>query len=218
MHTQVHLDKLEVLPDHIDEIVDIDMSLLKFDGSNPNVYTPKKKKALQNLIKRFGYLNPITIDYEGNIINGEHRVMAYKQLGHDSIPALIIDTAKTSVDKKLLRQLLNKFHGEHEVEKDYEEIQEIREDEVGALLLEECLDITDETMDELAKALDRPNEENAMLEQEAKERIHRKIVLYFTKHEFPEYRERFDRFKDIYKVTDDSEVVKKLMEAVETSI
>jgi ParB-like nuclease family protein len=221
MDTSVYVDKSEGLPEHVDEIVAVDISLLKFDAENPNVFTKKQMSSLQDVIKKFGYLVPIISDTQGNIIDGEHRALAYKQLGYENIPTLVIDSATTEVEKKFLRQWLNKFRGQHDLEKDINEQSYIIEDEVGAALMENYLEITEQTVDQLAASLKDEDPSDSIIDETEHQfpiESHRKIILFFTKAEFPEYKEKFKRLKEEYKVTDEAQVVKKLIEDHESAI
>src|ERR1043166_705722 len=89
----------------------IKISDLKFDPSNPNKLTKKQKKSLRDVIKKFGFLVPIIVDSENNIVDGEHRAEAYSMLGYTEIPGYVVNTEK-DYDRKFLRQWFNKFRGE----------------------------------------------------------------------------------------------------------
>ena len=195
----------------------VDISKLKFDPSNPNKLTDKQKIALQGIMKRFGFLVPITVDAKTlRIIDGEHRVLAYKQLGYRQILAFVIDTVKQDHDKKVLRQVLNKFHGTPDPEKDIDEIGSIMEEEVGAAMLDEFLGIDAEALKEMNDGL----VESGALDEDKDDQADkmRKVILYFTKIEYPDIKEQFDRLKEDYQVTTETEVVKALLEHRESSI
>jgi hypothetical protein len=198
----------------------IEISKLEFDDSNPNRLSKKQKISLQNVMKRYGFLVPITVDSKTmKIIDGEHRAQAYAQLGCATIPCFLIDTAKEEYDKKFLRQYLNKMHGTPDKEKDFEEMEFIMQDEVGAALLDENLGIDADALKDLKEILG-VNEEEGLPGEDADDQADkmRKIVLYFTKIEYPDIKKTFDRLKEDYQVTTETEVVKALLEHRDTTI
>lgn len=168
-------------------------------------------------MKKYGFLVPITVDSNTmKIIDGEHRAQAYAQIGCTSIPAFLIDTAKKDYDKKFLRQWLNKFHGTPDVEKDIEEIESIMQEEVGAAMLDEFLGIDADMLKEMTDGL----AESGGLAEDKDDEVDkmRRITLYFTKFEFKEYRDKFDKLMEEYQVSTETEVVKALLEHRETTI
>lgn len=198
----------------------VQISSLEFDDSNPNRLTKKQKTSLQNVMKRYGFLVPITVDSNTmKIIDGEHRAQAYAQLGCTTIPCFLIDTAKEEYDKKFLRQYLNKMHGTPDAEKDYEEMEFIMQDEVGAALLDENLGIDADALKDLKEIMGM-EEEGGLPGEDSDDQADkmRKITLYFTKIEYPGIKEKFDRLKEDYQVTTETEVVKALLEHRESSI
>ena len=195
----------------------VQISSLQFDHSNPNQLTTKQKISLQNVMKKYGFLVPITVDSKTmKIIDGEHRAEAYAQIGHTTIPAFLIDTATEEYDKKFLRQWLNKFHGTPDPEKDIEEIEFIMQDETGAAMLDELLDIDAEALKDMNEGLDSEGMSGEDKDDQADKM--RKVVLYFTKIEYPDIKEKFDRLKEDYQVTTETEVVKALLEHRESSL
>lgn len=104
----------------------VDISTIKFDESNPNQLNKEQMTGLEKSMNRFGYLTPIIIDQNGKIADGEHRVLVYKQLGITKIPAYRIEL-KNDVERRILRQVMNKLRGEHELAKDTQEIIKIIE-------------------------------------------------------------------------------------------
>ena len=191
----------------------VQISELEFDHSNPNQLTKKQKISLQNVMKKYGFLVPIIIDSDKHIIDGEHRAEVYAQLGYSVIPAFIIDTTQEDYDKKFLRQWLNKFHGTPDLEKDIEELEFIMQDETGAAMLDEFLGVDADILKEMSEGIGVPEED----EDDKADRM-RKIVLYFTKIEYPDYKKKFDRLKEDYQVTTETECVKLLLEHRESSI
>ena len=126
---------------------------LTTDGKNPNKLTAKKLEALKENIKKYGFIVPIITNKEGLIADGEHRWEAAKSLKMKTIPVIKLDV--TEVDRRMLRQVLNKLKGEHEQTLDAEEfkyfIDEGAFDEIERLL--------GERQSEIIKILEGNNEE-----------------------------------------------------------
>ena len=133
----------------------IKLNEIKIDNSNPNVMPRAKMEALIESIRKFGELQPIVIDKENLIIDGQHRFLAYKELNKTHIPAIRVNLERIT-DKKLLRQLLNKIKGFHDEIKDSAEFRAILHD----YKLEELSLMLGDSEQEIIKIL------NAMSEQE----------------------------------------------------
>lgn len=73
-------------------------------------------------MKRFGYLVPIVINESYEIGDGEHRARLYKDMGLTEIPAYIVPKINDDIERRLLRQTMNKLRGEHEIKMDADEI------------------------------------------------------------------------------------------------
>jgi ParB-like chromosome segregation protein Spo0J len=198
----------------------IKISDLKFDPSNPNKLTNKQKKSLRDVIKKFGFLVPIIVDSENNIVDGEHRAEAYSMLGYTEIPGYVVNTEK-DYDRKFLRQWFNKFRGEADPALDARELELIMQEEIGAAMLEEYLNIDQDSIKEILDRVDNSEDESAAIEgldKDDKTDLKRVIKLYFTKHEYPEYEQKFEKLKNDYSVTTETEVVKRLIEHYESGI
>lgn len=107
-------------------IEQIPMNKILLDESNPNKMTEKQMEALVKSIKDFGELQPILIDKQYMVVDGEHRFRAYQKLGKETVPCIIIDIKGTQ--KRLLRQIMNKVRGEHDPFLDAEEFKSIIND------------------------------------------------------------------------------------------
>ena len=113
----------------------MDISTLHFDETNPNHLTDQQMTALRKSMEKYGYLAPVIIDQDNNIADGEHRVLVYKQLGRTQIPVYRLNLTNDT-DRRILRQVMNKLHGEHELTKDTQEIIKIIEGGQLAVLSE----------------------------------------------------------------------------------
>jgi ParB-like chromosome segregation protein Spo0J len=64
---------------------------LKPDPANPRRHTPRQIRQIAESIKAFGFIVPILIDSDGNIIAGHGRVLAAEELGIAEVPTLCLD-------------------------------------------------------------------------------------------------------------------------------
>lgn len=100
-----------------------DISKIKLDELNPNEMSKIKFEALKKMVEKEGFLQPIIIDKENNIIDGEHRFKALKEMGQKKIQVIRLDVDETR--KKILRQTMNKIKGMHNPREDIEELLKI---------------------------------------------------------------------------------------------
>jgi DNA modification methylase len=103
------------------ETVSIDQ--LKVDGQNPNKMTDRQLKSLAESIQRFGFIVPIITNKDLLIADGEQRWIIAKSLGMKQVS--VIRLPVEDVDRRLLRQVLNKLRGEHELLADAYEFERI---------------------------------------------------------------------------------------------
>jgi ParB-like chromosome segregation protein Spo0J len=96
---------------------------LKTDGKNPNKMTEKQKTALKKNIKEFGFIVPIITNEDLVIADGEHRWICAKELGMREVP--VVRLPLKEVDRRILRQVLNKLKGQHDYSLDLNEYFEI---------------------------------------------------------------------------------------------
>lgn len=106
------------------ELTTVDISTIQFDETNPNKLTQKQMDGLRQSMLKYGYLTPVIIDQNGVVADGEHRALVYKQLGYDRIPVYRVNL-ETDADRKILRQVMNKLHGEHDKQLDSNELLQI---------------------------------------------------------------------------------------------
>lgn len=107
----------------IDEhsLIKVKINDLKFDKSNPNQLTREQMAGLRESMQKFGYLTPIIIDQDMNIADGEHRALIYKEFSIDEIPAYQLNL-HDDTERRILRQVMNKLHGEHDKQLDADEL------------------------------------------------------------------------------------------------
>ena len=112
------------MSDQVEEypLVKIPIENLQFDESNPNKPTKEQIAAIKKSFHRFGYLVPIIVNESYEIGDGEHRALIYKELGIKEIPAYVVPKINDDIERRLLRQTMNKLRGEHEPKLDAQEI------------------------------------------------------------------------------------------------
>ena len=115
---------------NIPKTIMIARNKLIVDKSNPNVMDEKKFEALKEVIKKFGFIIPIITNKEYKIADGFHRWKAARDLGIEDVPIIALDVDE--VDRRILRQVLNKLKGEHKEELDQEEFKFL--DDKGAIV------------------------------------------------------------------------------------
>lgn len=94
----------------------VKISDLKFDQDNPNRLTLAQLDRLKASIKRWGDIVPIVTNSELLVADGAQRVTAMKELGMTECS--VIRLPIKNVDRRLLRQVLNKLRGKHNKELD----------------------------------------------------------------------------------------------------
>jgi ParB-like chromosome segregation protein Spo0J len=111
-------------------------SELKVDGKNPNKMSREQHERLKTSIQKFGFIVPIITNKDLLIADGEQRWIVAKELAMPNV--FVIRLQVEDVDRRLLRQVLNKLKGTHDRELDAEEFETIielgREDDLKYLL------------------------------------------------------------------------------------
>src|SRR5512136_1234347 len=112
------------------------ISDLKFDQDNPNRITLAQLERLKASIKRWGDIVPVVTNCELLVADGQQRVTAMKELGMTECS--VIRLPVKDVDRRLLRQVLNKLRGKHNKELDSAEylriIEQDEKEDLKALL------------------------------------------------------------------------------------
>ena len=120
---------------------------LKEDKSNPNVMTKEQILSVANSIKKYGFIIPIIVNKDNVIIDGHQRKKAAELLGMDGVPVIRLNVDK--VDAKLLKQIMNKLKGTHDLDLDLEEYKFILEEQGNLDLLKEFVAMDDEYINEI---------------------------------------------------------------------
>ena len=103
----------------------VKISELKFDQDNPNRMSLAQLDRLKASIKRWGDIVPVVTNSELLVADGQQRVTAMKELGMTECS--VIRLPVKDVDRRLLRQVLNKLKGKHNKELDSAEYLRILE-------------------------------------------------------------------------------------------
>ncbi len=134
----------------------VDVNRLLVDGENPNRMSPRRFKALKKSISRWGFVVPIITNRDFLVADGEHRLKAAKDLGMKRVS--VVRLRVDDVDRRLIRQVMNKIRGEHDLFLDAEEyFRIVSEDQRD--LIKELLNENDLRIDNLLK-LREPFDDN----------------------------------------------------------
>jgi hypothetical protein len=133
----------------------VKVSDLKFDRTNPNQMTDAQEESLKYAIEKFGYLVPIIINEKNEIGDGEHRARVYKKMGIKEIPAYVVPKINKTIERKLLRQTMNKLRGAHELGLDIRELKFLNESDSESLL--KLLSVDENSIREMEKLFSATN-------------------------------------------------------------
>jgi hypothetical protein len=114
-----------------------DLRLLQSDGNNPNRMTIQQKDQVWSSLQRYGWTYPIITNKDGVFADGEQRAQVCKE--HSEFFAPVLRLPVSDVDRRMLRQILNKLKGKHNRELDdaeYTRIVSAGESECLAALLQ----------------------------------------------------------------------------------
>ncbi len=115
------------------EVVEIELSKLKESDYNPRFMNQDEMNNLEDSIKAFGFVEPVVVNPDYQIIGGHQRFYACRTLGYKSIPCVIIDLGDKNKEK-LLNVALNKIHGNWDIPKLYSLIEGLRVEDVDISL------------------------------------------------------------------------------------
>ena len=114
-----------------------DLRLLKSDENNPNKMTVNQKNQVWKSLQKYGWTYPIISNKDGVFADGEQRAQVC--IGNGEFFAPVLRLPVSDVDRRMLRQILNKLKGTHSRELDnaeYKRIVEAGESESLAALLQ----------------------------------------------------------------------------------
>jgi hypothetical protein len=113
-----------------------DIRLLTGDENNPNRTTIKQQEQIWKSLQKYGWAYPIITSRDGVYADGEQRAEICKQ--HDEFFAPVLRLPVSDVDRRMLRQILNKLKGKHNKDLDSAEyiriLQQGEKEDLKALL------------------------------------------------------------------------------------
>ena len=198
---------------------DIPVNDIKFDETNPNVLTPEQMVALKATIKKFGFLAPVILNKKLEVIDGEHRVTVYKELKKETIPAYVINV--DTINKKILRQLMNKLRGEHDPLKDKEEFKMIND----AGRLNDFTNLLAVNIADFDKVINPPNEIDSNRNSEKIELSQenylngtiKQMILFFSNEDYEKVMPKFDRYMQELNVDNHTDLVMQFFKEYEAN-
>jgi hypothetical protein len=102
-----------------------DLRLLKSDENNPNKMSLNQQEQVWRSLQKFGWTYPIITNKDGVFADGEQRATVCKS--HNEFFAPVLRLPVSDVDRRMLRQILNKLKGKHSRELDSSEYTRIIE-------------------------------------------------------------------------------------------
>ena len=102
-----------------------DIRLLKSDEQNPNRTTVKQREQIWKSLSKYGWTYPLITNSDGVLADGEQRAEVLRDHGEFFAPVLRLPVS--DVDRRMLRQILNKLRGTHNRELDAAEFKRIAE-------------------------------------------------------------------------------------------
>jgi hypothetical protein len=102
-----------------------DIRLLSGDQNNPNRTTINQQEQIWRSLQKYGWAYPIITNKDGVFADGEQRAQVCLEHGEFYAPVLRLPVS--DVDRRMLRQILNKLKGKHNKELDAEEYMRIAE-------------------------------------------------------------------------------------------
>jgi hypothetical protein len=148
-----------LVPDAYKDILE-DLRLLQRDGQNPNKMTDTQKESTWQSLTKYGWIYPIITNKDGLLTDGEQRVDVC--LEHREFFGPVLRLPVEDVDRRILRQVLNKLKGTHDKLLDAEEFKRIQEAD-GKDDLKALLGISDGTLERYDKLLDAAEDERGAI-------------------------------------------------------
>lgn len=75
----------------VGKVQEVEIDQLKPYEKNTKIHSEEQVEKLCRSIEEFGFVNPVLIDGEMNVIAGHGRLMAAKRLGMKKVPCLYVD-------------------------------------------------------------------------------------------------------------------------------
>ncbi len=75
--------------------INIKIEKLKTAEYNPRKISDKGLTSLKKSLSKFGFIQPVVINKDFTVISGHQRIRAWKEMKHETVPAIQIDITKT---------------------------------------------------------------------------------------------------------------------------
>ncbi len=197
------------------------ISELRLWKSNPRSIGTDAYEALKNKIKRFGQFKPVIITANGEVLGGNMRLRAMRELGINEVWVSVVEP-KNEAEKLEISMADNESAGRWD-ELALAELLEPYKDEIK--LEDYELDLGYTTgLDILLARLGPEGEEieRAVDQDTTDQKLEtyleggiRQIVLYFSKEEYEQVVDKFNQVRESENVTNNTEVVLKLFKVYE---
>jgi ParB-like chromosome segregation protein Spo0J len=226
------------------QIETIELTKLIPRPTNPNEMTNERFENLTYSVENIGYVQPIIVNQDNKIVDGNHRYKALLQSGKKEIDVVRIQT-KDDTELKLISQTMNKLRGKHNTKKDIEELTELLgyapaelnqllsfgEDDLDLLrqqaaeedqLLADMLgnENLEETEQRDAEEIDRKSDLNPV-ERYAESYLHgniKQISILFKNEEFNDIIQKMQMFMALEQIDNHTDLFKILLEVYDTYV
>lgn len=135
----------------------VDLHNIQFDDDNPNEMTETELQSLDFSMEKWGYIDPIVIDQNYKIANGEHRAKVLLERGNSLVEVIKYNFADDN-ERRLFRQTMNKLKGQHNLKKDIPEMEMLLRN--NSIDLKGLLNFDEQALNSLRKRA--AEEENAL--------------------------------------------------------
>ncbi len=157
------------------EVVKEKIENIKLDSTNPNEMSKIKMQGLTETIKKFGFLEPIVVNKNNVMIDGEHRFKILKEMGEKEIPVIRIDVGK--IDHKIIRQTMNKLRGVHNPREDIEDLIRISK-EVSVQDMSKYLGLEEKNLGDYLDSVNQVPESYLTLMLEEKSKVKKRFITF----------------------------------------
>ena len=152
---------------------------IKLDAFNPNEMSKIQMEGLKEVMNKFGFLEPIIVNKDNMVIDGEHRFNVLKEMGEKEIPVIRLNV--NELDRKIIRQTMNKLRGRHNPRDDIEDLLEISK-QVSMNDMSKYLGLSEKNLGDYLESVNQVPESFLMLMMEEKNKLNNKkfITLKLT--------------------------------------
>lgn len=146
-----------------ERIEQVPIDSLTVREGNPNEMSEQETEQLRYSIANIGYIQPIIVDQQNVIVDGANRYQALKEAGAEYVDVVRIQVQDEKT-RALISQSMNKIRGEHNLDKDIQELRSLIGYDADALY--QLLRVDETALDELEKKYEEEQKALAELAQE----------------------------------------------------